>query len=73
VTLAWDQPASADPVAGYRIYEGSAVLATATTTVSVTLPSGPTRQVVVAAVDAVGDESPLAGPLGFVVQYIPVP
>jgi len=74
VTLAWDQPASADPVAGYRIYEGSAVLATATaTTVSVTLPSGPTHQVVVAAVDAAGDESPLAGPLGFVVQYIPLP
>jgi hypothetical protein len=74
VTLAWDQPASADPVAGYRIYEGSTVLATAAaTTVSVTLPSGPTHQVVVAAVDAAGDESPLTAPLGFVVQYIPVP
>jgi hypothetical protein len=74
VTLAWDQPASEDPVVGYRIYEGSVVLAAAsTTTVTVTLPSGPTHQVIVAAVDAAGDESAAGGPLRFAVQYIPVP
>jgi hypothetical protein len=74
VALAWDQVASPDPVVEYRIYDGSAVLGTATsTTTSLTLPSGPTHNVVVAAVDAAGNESVPSGVLGFVVPFIPLP
>lgn len=74
VTLAWSQPASADPVTGYRLYEGSTVLAGTTTTgVTLTLPSGPTHAVYVVAVDAAGNESALDGPVHFTVPFIPFP
>ncbi len=74
VTLAWSQPAGADPVAGYRLYEGSTVLASTTTTgASLTLPSGPTHVVYVVSLDAAGNESVLDGPVRFSVPYIPVP
>lgn len=74
VTLAWKQPASADPVTGYRLYEGSSVLASTTaTSVTLTLPSGPTHAVYVVSVDAAGNESALDGPVHFTVPFIPLP
>jgi hypothetical protein len=73
-TLSWTQPASGDPVTGYRLYEGAALVATATgTTVTLTLPSGPTHTVIVVAVDAAGMESTAAGPAHFTVPFIPPP
>lgn len=74
VTLAWNQPPGAHPVAGYRLYEGASVLATAATTeVTLTLPSGPSHTVSVAAVDPAGNESALDGPVRFSVAYLPPP
>jgi hypothetical protein len=74
VTLAWSQPSSVDAVASYRLYEGSTVLATSTTTgLSLTLPSGPTHAVSVVAVDSAGNESTLDGPVHFSVPFIPAP
>jgi hypothetical protein len=74
VTLAWSRPAGADPVTGYRLYDGSTVLAGTTTTgVTLTLPSGPTHAVYVVAVDAAGNESALDGPVQFTVPFIPLP
>jgi len=74
VTLTWSQPAGADPVAGYRIYDGATVLATATTTgATLTLPAGPSHTVYVVAVDAAGNESTLDGPASFTVPFIPFP
>jgi fibronectin type 3 domain-containing protein len=74
VTLTWSQPASADPVTGYRLYDGSSVLASTTSTgVTLTLPSGPTHAVYVVSVDANGNESVLDGPVHFTVPFIPFP
>jgi hypothetical protein len=74
VTLAWSQPASADPVTGYRLYDGSSALASTTTTgVTLTLPSGPTHAVYVVSVDAAGNESVLDGPVHFTVPFLPLP
>ncbi|HEU5333609.1 MAG TPA: fibronectin type III domain-containing protein [Actinocrinis sp.] len=74
VTLAWSQPAGADQVAGYRIYDGATVLATATTTgAALTLPAGPSHTVYVVSVDAAGNESALDGPVSFTVPFIPFP
>jgi chitodextrinase len=73
-TLSWTQPAGADPVTGYRLYEGAALFSTATgTSVTLTLPSGPTHTVIVVAVDAAGLESTAAGPVRFTVPFIPPP
>lgn len=74
VTLSWSQPASADPVTGYRLYEGTTVLA-ATTTAGVTLrlPGGPTHAVTAVAVDGAGNESAPSNPLAFTVPFIPPP
>jgi chitodextrinase len=73
-TLSWTQPASADPVTGYHLYEGAAQFTTATgTSVTLTLPSGPTHTVIVVAVDAAGQESAAAGPVRFTVPFIPPP
>lgn len=74
VKLAWSQPSSADQVTGYRLYDGSSVLASTTTTgVTLTLPSGPSHVVYVVAVDAAGNESALDGPVHFNVPYLPFP
>lgn len=74
VTLAWSQPASADPVLGYRLYEGADVLATVTTPgLTLTLPAGPRHAVAVVAVDSAGNESALDGPVRFTVPFIPPP
>lgn len=74
VTLTWSQPASADPVTGYRLYDGSSVLATTTSTgATLTLPSGPTHAVYVVSVDAAGNESALDGPVRFTVPFLPPP
>ncbi len=74
VALTWSQPASADPVVGYRLYDGSSVLASTTSTsVTLTLPSGPTHAVYVVSVDANGNESMLDGPVHFTVPFMPLP
>lgn len=74
VTLTWSQPASADPVTGYRLYDGSNVLASTTSAgVTLTLPSGPTHTVYVVSVDAAGSESALDGPAYFTVPFLPPP
>ena len=74
VALTWSQPASADPVTGYRLYDGSSVLASTTSTsATLTLPSGPTHAVYVVSVDANGNESVLDGPVHFTVPFIPLP
>jgi chitodextrinase len=74
VTLSWSQPASGDPVTGYRLYDGSAVLAATTTTgATLTLPAGPSHTVYVVALDAAGNESSLDGPVTFTVPFIPFP
>ncbi|WP_327002726.1 hypothetical protein OHA72_47785 [Dactylosporangium sp. NBC_01737] len=73
-TLSWTQPASADPVTGYRLYEGAALFATASgTSLTLTLPSGPTHTVIVVAVDAAGQESTASGPVRFTIPFIPPP
>jgi hypothetical protein len=67
-------PARCHATPWYRLYEGSSVLATATTTgVTLTLPSGPTHAVDAVAVDPAGNESTLDGPALFSVPYLPVP
>jgi fibronectin type 3 domain-containing protein len=72
VTLSWTQPTGADPAVGFRLYEGSAVLATsATTSVTLRLPGGPTHLVTVLAVDAAGNESAQSAPVTFTVRFIP--
>jgi chitodextrinase len=74
VTITWSQPPSADPVTGYRLYEGSSVLAaTTSTSVTLTLPSGPTHAVYAVSVDAAGNESALDGPVHFTVPFMPLP
>jgi chitodextrinase len=73
-TLTWTQPAGADPATRYRLYEGAALFATAAgTSVTLTLPSGPTHSVTVVAVDAAGQESTAAGPVRFTIPFIPPP
>jgi chitodextrinase len=74
ITFNWTAPASADPIAGYRIYEGATVLATsATPALTVRLPSGPTHTVTIVAVDRAGNESTQSAPVTFIVPFIPVP
>ncbi|WP_213454864.1 fibronectin type III domain-containing protein [Rhizomonospora bruguierae] len=74
ITLSWSQPASADPVTGYRLYEGATVLAEAAGTgVTLRLRSGPTHAVAVVAVDAAGNESAPSNQLVFTVPFIPPP
>ena len=74
VTFSWTPPPSADPAAGYRLYEGAAVLANSTTAgLMLRLPSGPTHTVTLTAVDRAGNESTQSAPVTFTVPFIPVP
>ncbi|MEY9962749.1 fibronectin type 3 domain-containing protein [Streptacidiphilus sp. MAP12-16] len=59
VTLNWTEPTGSDPAASYRVYEGSAVVATSTTTGATLsgLAAGSTHSYTVTAVDAAGVES----------------
>jgi hypothetical protein len=71
VTLTWSQPASADPVAGYRVYEGGAVLATSPTPgVSLRLLPATSHQVTVTAVDPAGNESAQSTQVTFTVPFV---
>jgi hypothetical protein len=74
VVLAWTQPPSADPVRGYRIYEGATVLGTSTTTTfSTQLPPATTHFVSVVAVDAAGNESRQSVPITVTASFVPPP
>jgi fibronectin type 3 domain-containing protein len=74
ITFGWTPPASADPIAGYRLYEGSAVLASSPTAgLTLRLKSGPTHTVTVTAVDGAGNESAQSTPVTFTVPFIPPP
>lgn len=74
VTLGWTQPSGSDPVVGYRLYEGTTLFATSSTTsVTLRLPGGPTHTISVAAVDPAGNESAQSALLAFTVPFIPPP
>jgi hypothetical protein len=74
VSLTWTQPAGADPVVGFRLYEGGTLLATSRTPdVTLRLPGGPTHTVTVVAVDAAGSESTQSPPVVFTVPFLPPP
>lgn len=74
ITFSWTPPSTVDPIVGYRLYEGSAVLATSPTAgLTLRLKSGPAHTVTVASVDAAGNESAQSGPVTFTVPFIPPP
>ncbi|GIH07535.1 hypothetical protein Rhe02_56020 [Rhizocola hellebori] len=74
VTLGWNQPSGSDPVVGYRLYEGATLFATsASTSLTLRLPGGPTHTISVAAVDPAGNESAQSVLLAFTVPFIPPP
>jgi chitodextrinase len=74
ITFSWTAPATVDPIAAYRLYEGAAVLATSSTAgLTLSLRSGPTHTVTVTAVDAAGNESAQSAPVTFSVPFIPPP
>jgi chitodextrinase len=74
VTLSWTQPPTLDPVVGYRVYEGRNVLvASATSSVTLRLPSGPSHTVSVVGLDAAGNESTQSTTATFTVPFIGVP
>jgi chitodextrinase len=71
VVIAWTQPPSTDPVRGYRIYEGAAVLGTSTsTTFSTRLPPATVHFVSVVAVDAAGNESAQSEPISVRASFV---
>jgi cellulose 1,4-beta-cellobiosidase len=71
VVIAWTQPPSADPVRGYRVYEGATVLGTTTsTTFSTRLPPATTHLVSVVAVDAAGNESRQSEPISVTASFV---
>jgi hypothetical protein len=74
VTFSWTQPPSGDPIVGFRLYEGAAVLATSSTAgLALRLPSGPTHTVSVTTVDRAGNESTQSATVTFTVPFVPVP
>jgi fibronectin type 3 domain-containing protein len=74
ITFSWTAPASVDPIVGYRLYEGSSVLATTSTAgLTLRLRSGPAHTVTVTAADAAGNESAQSAPVTFTVPFIPPP
>jgi len=71
IVIAWTQPPSADPVRGYRIYEGATVLGTSTTTsFSTHLPPATTHFVSVVAVDMAGNESRQSEPISVTASFV---
>ncbi|WP_240521985.1 glycosyl hydrolase family 8 [Amycolatopsis vastitatis] len=65
ISLSWTEQDNTDPAVSYKVYEGSAVVATPTgTTATISgLSAGTSHTYTVTAVDAAGLESPHSGPV----------
>ncbi|MFC0430939.1 fibronectin type III domain-containing protein [Kutzneria buriramensis] len=65
ISLSWTEPSSQDPAASYRIYEGSTVVASPTSTAATItgLPAGSSHTYTVSAVDSASHESGRSAPV----------
>jgi hypothetical protein len=74
VTIGWVPAPGPDPVVGYRVYEGTTVLATSTAlTATVRQPGATVHTVTVTSVDSSGNESRQSQPLTINIPYAPPP
>ncbi|HEY4457678.1 MAG TPA: fibronectin type III domain-containing protein [Pseudonocardiaceae bacterium] len=65
ITLGWTEPSTSDPAVSYKVYEGSNVVATPTTTSATIggLAAGSTHTYTVSAVDGSGNQSTQSAPV----------